>query len=109
MSTPQEEMVEIRCRACHRYLGVGPADYRIYCDDSCAVDYPASLAEDRDSLIEAVFQATSRPKTFLAEDFEISRQRIEQILMGRSYYPDVIALLRARMEKQKAKAPRKKK
>jgi hypothetical protein len=78
-----EHMVEVRCRGCKRLLGIGPADFRVYCDDMCATDYPVATAEARDALIEAIFQKTSKSKTALASDFGVSRQRVDQILASR--------------------------
>lgn len=80
----QENMEEVRCRGCRRLLGVAPADFRIYCDEMCAGDFPVATAESRDALIEAIFQKTGRSKTSLAEEFGVSRQRIDQILGGRA-------------------------
>jgi hypothetical protein len=79
----QEAMIEVRCRGCKRLLGVAPADFRIYCDEMCAHDYPVATAEARDALIEAIFQKTSKSKTAIAADFGVSRQRIDQILAAR--------------------------
>lgn len=79
-----EEMVEIRCRGCRRLVAVGPADFRVYCDEMCATDYPATAAEARDALIEAIYQKTSKPKTAIAQEFGVSRQRVDQILAARS-------------------------
>lgn len=76
--------VEIRCRGCSRYLGTGPSDFRIYCDDWCAEDYPAVEAEARDALIEAIHQEWSTAKAVLARQFGISRQRVDQILASRT-------------------------
>ena len=81
-----EKMVEIRCRGCHRLLGIGPADFRIYCEPSCAEDFPATAQEGRDALIEAIFQEHSISKTGLAEEFGISRQRVDQIISQRAYH-----------------------
>jgi hypothetical protein len=80
---PIELMVEVRCRTCRRLLGIGPSDFRIYCDEQCANDYPVSREESRDALIEAIFQKTGRSKTSLATDFGVSRQRVDQILAAR--------------------------
>lgn len=80
----QENMEDVRCRCCKRLLGVAPADFRVYCDEMCASDFPVATAESRDALIEAIFQKTGRSKTSLAAEFEVSRQRVDQILGGRS-------------------------
>lgn len=77
-------MVEIRCRGCGRLLGEGPRDFRIYCDAFCAEDYPAVESEGRDALIEAIFQKKSPAKAALAKYFEISRQRVDQIILARA-------------------------
>lgn len=79
-----EQMVEVRCRGCRRLLGVAPADFRIYCDTMCATDYPATTAEGRDALIEAMFRETGLSKSALARAFGISRQRVDQIIDQRT-------------------------
>lgn len=79
-----EAMEDVRCRGCGRLLGVAPTDYRIYCDEQCASDFPALAAEGRDALIEAVFQTKSSNKAGIARDFGISRQRVDQILAQRN-------------------------
>jgi hypothetical protein len=80
-----ESMEDVRCRCCKRLLGVGPSDFRVYCDEMCYEDYPVATAESRDALIEAIFQKTGRSKTSLAKQFEVSRQRVDQILGTRSF------------------------
>lgn len=77
------EMQQVRCRGCRRLLGVAPSDYRIYCDEQCATDFPAVQSEDRDALIEAVFQSKSTVKALIAREFGISRQRVDQIIAQR--------------------------
>lgn len=89
-------LVEIRCRGCGRLLGLGPRDFRIYCDELCATDYPAqestwsrqpgtnANSEARDALIECIFQVRSPAKSALAEYFGISRQRVDQIIANRT-------------------------
>jgi len=75
--------VEIRCRGCRRLVGIGPSDLRIYCDEWCANDYPAVTAEGRDALIDAVYHERYPAKAALARQFEMSRQRVDQILSMR--------------------------
>lgn len=77
------DLIEIRCRGCRRRLGYGPADFRIYCDAWCAADYPAVPAEGRDALIDAIYHEFKTPKAVLAREFDVSRQRVDQILMQR--------------------------
>jgi hypothetical protein len=81
------EAVDIRCRGCRRRLGIGPADFRIYCDAWCAADYPATAEEDRNALIEAIYQDLGLSKAQLSRDFALSRQRVDQILAQRSITP----------------------
>ena len=76
-------LIEVRCRGCRRLLGYGPADFRIYCDSSCADDFPAVVSEDRDALIEAINQETGLISARLGEQFGIARQRVDQILARR--------------------------
>lgn len=78
-----DELVEIRCRGCHQYLGMGPRYFRIYCDSWCAGDFAAFPYEGRDALMEAIFQTVDITKADLAKQFDISRQRVEQILTSR--------------------------
>lgn len=78
-----EELVEVRCRGCGRYLGKGRQDWRMFCDDWCAEDFPAVAAEGRDALIEAMHQTRSTPKAVLGRLFGLSRQRVDQILLQR--------------------------
>ena len=86
--TDMVQMVEVRCRGCRRLLGLGPADFRIYCDEMCATDYPVawpSANEDLYALIEARWQERDRfdpplTKTGLGREFGVTRQWIEQIL-----------------------------
>ena len=83
-------LVEIHCRGCWRRLGVGPTDYRIYCDPFCAADYPTTSVEQRDAVIEALAimeeATTGGPanKAALARMFNLSRQSINSILDSRS-------------------------
>lgn len=81
----QEQMLPIRCRSCRRLLGYGPADFRIYCDESCAQETPATVNEARDALISAMFHTRAVSKTALAAESGMSRQRVEQIITARSY------------------------
>lgn len=78
-------MVDIRCRGCLGYVGIGPGDFRVYHDVYCAEDYAVTSAEDRDALIEVIFQTQNKVKSALAQEFGISRQRVDQILTMRSY------------------------
>lgn len=83
------DLVEIRCRGCRSLLGLGPADFRIYCDAWCAADFSAVTSEARDALIEAIYHETEMRKTALAPMFGVARQRIDQILNRRdlTYVP----------------------
>lgn len=82
---PLEEMVEIHCRGCRRMLGIGPADFRVYCNTDCANDFPATAQEGRDAVIEVIFQTKGLAKAAIGEMFGMSRQRIDQILQARAY------------------------
>lgn len=79
-----ERMEEIRCRGCYRLLGVGPADFRIYCDRQCADDFPAVVGEGKEALMEAIYQEHHPTKQQLGDIFGVSRQRIEQVLKRRN-------------------------
>lgn len=79
------EPVTIHCRGCRRTVGVGPADYRIYCDIYCASDFPVTREEQRDALIEAlaVEYGEELNQAHLAALFGVSRQLINKILQQR--------------------------
>jgi hypothetical protein len=79
----QEALIPVRCRGCHRTLGIGPANPRIFCDAWCAGDYPTVAGEARDALIEAIHLDQGILKPLLAARFGMSRQRIDQILKFR--------------------------
>lgn len=75
---------DVRCRGCRRQLGVSKTDNTIFCDLSCAEDYPAASTEARDALVEAVY--LEHPHYSYAQMgamFEFSRQRAQQIISGR--------------------------
>lgn len=77
-------MEEFRCRACKRYLGIGPRALRIYCNALCEADlYPAAGDEGRDALIEALMRHSVTSYLRLVPVFGISRQRIEKICVSR--------------------------
>lgn len=97
LTPPREDMEDVRCRGCRRLLAIGPQDFRAYCDDQCATDFPATAAEGRDALIEAIWQKTSRAKTALARDFGMSRQRIDQILAARNLKTPPVVRVRVTM------------
>lgn len=85
-TAPQEVMVEVRCRCCHGLVGIAPSDFRVYCPTGlCSSDprFHTATAEGRDALIQAIFEKTGRSKTSIAEEFGVSRQRIDQILNDR--------------------------
>jgi len=81
----REEFETLRCRACYRALGISPTERRAYCDYFCAEDVPAGINEDRDALLEAMYQKTLWTRPVLAEKFGVSRQRVDQILNARRY------------------------
>ena len=78
------DFVAVRCNGCHRLIGIGPSNPRIYCDALCADDYPASSREGRDALVEQIYYAQHPTKVFLAKAFGVTRQMVEQILNNRS-------------------------
>lgn len=80
-----EQMVEVRCRCCRQLLGVAPADFRIYCNTTCASDFPVATLEDRDGLIVAIWEQRKPSKSSLAREFGVSRQRVDQIINDRTY------------------------
>ena len=80
-----DKFMVVRCRGCRRSLGIGTSNPRVYCDVACYEDYPAVAEEGRDALIEAIYNdhaTVSRPT--LAKMFDLSRQRIDQILRART-------------------------
>lgn len=74
---------DVRCRGCLRQLGVGKDDRVIYCDAQCANDFPASMTEARDALLEAVWLQNRYTYAKLGEMFGFSRQNAQQILVKR--------------------------
>lgn len=84
-----EFLRDVRCRGCHRQLGVAKVDHVIFCDGDCASDYPAAATEARDALLEAVYldsiaRGTRYTNMQLGEMFGITRQRAHQILRDRN-------------------------
>ncbi len=78
-----EFLRDVRCRGCMRLLGVAKYDNTIYCDGSCAADYPAKLSEARDALVEAVYLVRDPTFKVLGEQFGMTRQRAAQIVAER--------------------------
>jgi hypothetical protein len=76
-----ESFVDIHCRGCRRFLGIGPEQARMYCDRRCADDYQVSSEEGRDALIYAISTEKNWSYPRLAAMFGCSRQRINQIVM----------------------------
>jgi hypothetical protein len=76
-------MTDIRCRACHRLLGIGPVAVRIYCDTLCLNSVPADEFEDRDAVMEAVYVDSGKSKAEIGRMFGMTRQRADQILRRR--------------------------
>jgi hypothetical protein len=74
---------DVRCRGCRRQLGVAKVDNTIFCDRSCAEDFPASTTEARDALVEAVYLKGHYTYAKLGEMFAFSRQRGAQIVADR--------------------------
>jgi hypothetical protein len=84
VSTVAEALQPVHCRGCGQEVGIAPSDFRVYCDDLCAADFPISAHEDRDSLLETLYGERPTPtKTELAKAFGVTRQRITQILGAR--------------------------
>lgn len=77
-----DTLLTVKCRGCHRQVGVGSKDYALYCTLSCQGMPPATSDEERDSLIELLARKGKSP-TSLAMKFDISRQRVHQILQHR--------------------------
>lgn len=77
-------MHEVRCTGCLVLLGysLAPADYRIYCSEECANDYPVRVNEQRDDLIAALFFEPTRDAQ-LHTLFGMTRQGLHQIATRR--------------------------
>jgi hypothetical protein len=73
----------VRCRGCRRLLGVAKYDNVIYCDRSCAEDYPAQTTEARDAIVEAVYLKRNPTFATLGKMFGFSRQMAQQIVARR--------------------------
>lgn len=78
-----EDLIPVRCRGCHRQIGVGPSNPRVFCDAWCAADYPTVREEARDAIIEAIYLDKGILKPLLAQRFGMSRQRVDQIIRFR--------------------------
>lgn len=77
------ETLTVKCRGCHRQVGVASKDYALYCTQACQDMPPATQDEERDSLIEALVRIKGLSPTSIAARFDISRQRVHQILHDR--------------------------
>ncbi len=83
MQAELAELVEFRCRGCRRRMGyttTGQPEKRVFCSLVCAVDGPASENEERDALIRELGNVRRWTAQRLAGTFDVSRQRVQQIL-----------------------------
>lgn len=77
-------LYDVRCSSCRAHLGVTEVQkWGIYCDAFCAQEIPAVIEEARDALIEAYHRDHDTPVAAMARWFELSRQRMYQLLDAR--------------------------
>lgn len=77
-------LYEVRCASCRSLLGVTESmKWGIYCDAYCAQEIPAVVEEARDAIIEAYGRDSDTPLAKVAGWFDLSRQRIYQLLAAR--------------------------
>jgi hypothetical protein len=76
-----EYLEDVRCRGCMGIVGVSTNKRSMYHDVMCAwEELPATRRDDRDAVIENLFEAGICDKPTLAAMNGISRQAIDQIL-----------------------------
>ena len=81
--TDTKTLLTVKCRGCHRQVGVSSKDYPVYCSPWCADQPSATSDEERDSLIEALARIRHLTPTQIAVRFSLTRQRVHQILQDR--------------------------
>lgn len=80
-TAPDQFLFEVNCACCRRLIGVSNTrKWGIVCDLLCAWDFPASMNEDRDAVLEVFAKETSLPVKQVAEMFGFSRQHAYQSL-----------------------------
>lgn len=83
MSTDLDRLVAFRCRGCRRKMGytlTGSPEKRVYCRPVCALTGPSTDNEERNALIVELHSARRWSAQKLAGRFDISRQRVQQVL-----------------------------
>lgn len=81
-----DEMQDVSCSGCGRFIAVAPSPhYRIFCSAWCA-HYPAvdTKTEQRDHQIEYLATRRAVSTKALAGHYDLTRQRIQQILGRRA-------------------------
>lgn len=80
-----KELVKVRCRGCLRQIGVGHGHpmHKLFCSSVCAEDFPVLENTERDDVIEVLVRRNGWNAPKIAVNFEISRQRAQQILSER--------------------------
>lgn len=78
-----DKLTPFHCRGCGRIMGYSTTDQpetRVYCEAICAVQGPLSGNEERDSLIVELGTTEHWTAKKLADTFDITRQRVQQVL-----------------------------
>ncbi len=76
-------LVPFHCRGCGRTMGyatTGKPERQVYCRPVCALEGPVSDNEQRDALIVELGNVRRWTAQKLAGTFDVSRQRVQQIL-----------------------------
>lgn len=83
MTTTATATEPVRCRGCKRQVGLATGVHNgVFCDEACRDDIPATEYEGRDAII-SLLAARGTARSALGAEFDLSKQRISQILTGR--------------------------
>lgn len=77
-------MLALRCRGCGQQIGVTREDrfWGSYCNIVCASIPAPSQQEDRDCIVD-LLERLGTPQVEIAEELNLSRQRVYQIITRR--------------------------
>lgn len=81
----ERDIVPVRCRSCRRTIALSTGTrLPLYCDELCVADIPAVENEDRNALMEVLFQCANISQRQMSNDFPVTRQAINLILQERA-------------------------
>ena len=83
-------MRDLRCSGCGRRLGFTKRTQAVpaqCADPFCAVQPPVGSNEERDALMEHLYEVEDFSDSAIGEVFGLTRQRVGQILTNRSLAP----------------------